>query len=280
MAKDFMAGMKKVSSQLPSSSFSEIEKIKKQIVISEELRQFITPLTTEEYRTLEANLLKQGCKDPLTVWETTNQMAGLGEDDQTVYVLIDGHNRHKICEQYNIDYKIALLKFDDIEKVKDYMIDFQLGRRNLTPEQMSYFRGLRYNREKGGKGKYDREAGSIDLSKQLADEFQVSQRTIKNDGNFALGVSKFAPELQQQVLSGATHLSRTTVQDLAKREDIAAGTLQSLDALAEPASNLPSPFLNEAAQLKKEIARLVTNVSSKADYAVIVQKVKELKKYI
>lgn len=280
MAKDFMAGMKKVSSQLPTSSFSEIEKIKKQIVISEELRQFITPLTTEEYKTLEANLLKQGCKDPLTVWETTNQIAGLGESDETVYVLIDGHNRHKICEQYSIDYKITLLKFDDIEKVKDYMIDFQLGRRNLTPEQMSYFRGLRYNREKGGQGKYDREAGSIDFSKQLADEFQVSQRTIKNDGNFALGVSKFVPELQQQVLSGTTHLSRTAVQDLAKREDIAAGTLQSLEVLTEPVSNLPSPFLNEAAQLKKEIARLVTNVSTKTDYAVIVQKVKELKKYI
>lgn len=280
MAKDFMAGMKKVSSQLPTSSFSEIEKIKKQIVISEELRQFITPLTAEEYKTLEANLLKQGCKDPLTVWETTTQIAGLGNGEETVFVLIDGHNRHKICEQYNIDYKIALLKFDDIEKVKDYMIDFQLGRRNLTPEQMSYFRGLRYNREKGGQGKYDREAGSIDFSKQLADEFQVSQRTIKNDGNFALGVSKFAPELQQQVLSGTTHLSRTAVQELAKREDIAAGTLQSLDVLAEPASNLPSPFLNEAAQLKKEIARLVTNISTKADYAVIVQKVKELKKYI
>jgi hypothetical protein len=280
MAKDFMAGMKKVSSQLPTSSFSEIEKIKKQIVISEELRQFITPLTAEEYKTLEANLLKQGCKDPLTVWETTTQIAGLGNGEETVFVLIDGHNRHKICEQYNIDYKIALLKFDDIEKVKDYMIDFQLGRRNLTPEQMSYFRGLRYNREKGGQGKYDREAGSIDFSKQLADEFQVSQRTIKNDGNFALGVSKFAPELQQQVLSGTTHLSRTAIQELAKREDIAANTLQSLDVLAEPASNLPSPFLNEATQLKKEIARLVTNISTKADYAVIVQKVKELKKYI
>ncbi|WP_298360462.1 hypothetical protein [Runella sp.] len=280
MAKDFMAGMKKVSSQLPTSSFSEIEKIKKQIIISEELRQFITPLTAEEYKTLEANLLKQGCKDPLTVWETTNQIAGLGDGEETVYVLIDGHNRHKICEQYNIDYKIALLKFEDIEKVKDYMIDFQLGRRNLTPEQMSYFRGLRYNREKGGQGKYDREASSIDLSKQLADEFQVSQRTIKNDGNFAAGVSKFAPELQQQVLAGATNLSRTAVQDLAKREDIAASSIQSLEVLSEPASNLPSPFLNEGAQLKKEIARLVTNVSTKSDYAVIVQKVKELKKYI
>lgn len=278
MAKDFMAGMKKVSAQLPSSSFSEIEKIKKQIVVSEELRQFITPLTAEEYKTLEANLLKQGCKDPLTVWETTTRMAELGDDEEPVYVLIDGHNRYKICEQYHIDFKITLLRFETIEQVKDYMIDFQLGRRNLTPEQMSYFRGLRYNREKGGQGKYDRTAGSIDFSKQLADEFQVSQRTIKNDGNFAAGLSKFVPELQQKVLSGTAGVSRTTIQDLAKREDIAEGTLQSLELLSETTSN--STALEEAVQLKKEIARLVLTVSTKKEYNSLLKKTKELKKYI
>lgn len=276
MAKDFMAGMKKVSAQLPSSSFSEIEKIKKQIVVSEELRQFITPLTAEEYKTLEANLLKQGCKDPLTVWETTQNLAGLGDGEETVYVLIDGHNRYKICEQYRIDYKIALLRFDTMEQVKDYMIDFQLGRRNLTSEQMSYFRGLRYNREKGGQGKYDRTAGSIDFSKQLADEFQVSQRTIKNDGNFAAGLSKLVPELQQKVLAGTTGVSRTVIQDLAKREDIADGTLPSFEI---PSATVPT-VVDDALQLKKEIARLVINVSSKSEYTIIVQKIKELKKYI
>lgn len=164
MAKDFMSGMKKVSTQLPSSAFSEIEKIKKQIVVIEELRQFITPLTPEEYKTLEANILQQGCKDPLTIWETTHQIVGIDDTDKKVYVLIDGHNRYKICEQYGIDYKIAVLSFEDLEKVKDYMIDFQLGRRNLSPEQISYFRGLRYNREKGGKGKYSREIGGLDWS--------------------------------------------------------------------------------------------------------------------
>lgn len=280
MAKDFMSGIKKATAQLPSSAFSEVEKIKKQLIILEELRQFITPLTTDELAILEANILSQGCKDPLAVWETTRKAAGLDDTDEMAYVLIDGHNRYTICQKYTIDFKIVLLKFDDLEKVKDYMIDFQLGRRNLSPEQLSFFRGLRYNREKGRKGKYDREEGGIDISKQLADEFKVSQRTIKNDGNFAKGISKFSPELRQQVLAGNATLNKTTIQELGKREDVAEGAFQSLEALSEPAKTDSSPFLVELTQRKKEVARIATNMVSKSDYALLVQKVKELKKYL
>lgn len=280
MAKDFMSGMKKVSTQLPSSAFSEIEKIKKQIVVIEELRQFITPLTPEEYKTLEANILQQGCKDPLTIWETTHQIVGIDDTDKKVYVLIDGHNRYKICEQYGIDYKIAVLSFEDLEKVKDYMIDFQLGRRNLSPEQISYFRGLRYNREKGGKGKYSREIGGLDWSKQLAKEFQVSQRTIKNDGNFAEGIAKLAPALQQKVLSGKANLSRTAIQDLGKKVDIGEGAVASLKLIAETTATVSSTQMEEAIKRRKEIAKLVMSCASKSEYTALIKKVKELKNFI
>ncbi len=48
------------------------------------------------------------------------------------------------------------MDFADLKSVKDFMIDLQLGRRNLTPQQIQYFRGLRYLNEKADKGKYDR----------------------------------------------------------------------------------------------------------------------------
>ena len=71
MAKDFMTGLKTVAAQLPNSTFSELERIKKELIVVEELRQFITPLSDEEFKNLESNLLKQGCKDPLAIWETS-----------------------------------------------------------------------------------------------------------------------------------------------------------------------------------------------------------------
>ena len=280
MAKDFMSGIKKATAQLPASPFSEVEKIKKQIIVLDELRQFITPLSVDEFAVLESNILSMGCKDPLTVWETTKRIAGTDDSDEAAYVLIDGHNRFTICERYNIDYKIVILSFEDIEKVKDYMIDFQLGRRNLNAEQMSFFRGLRYNREKGGKGRYDREEGGIDISRHLAEEYNVSQRTIKNDGNFAKGIAKLAPELRQQVLGGVTTLNRTIIQDIGKREDIQEGTFQSIEEISEPTKTHSSPYLEELSQRKKEIARIATQLTSKSDYALLVKKVKELKKYM
>lgn len=280
MAKDFMSGMKKATAQLPASPFSEVEKIKRQITVLEELRQFITPLSTEEFAILESNILNMGCKDPLAIWETTKKEAGIEDSEEAAYVLIDGHNRFTICKKYNLDYKIVLLAFDGIEKVKDYMIDFQLGRRNLTPEQMSFFRGLRYNREKGGKGKYDREEGGFDISRQLAEEYKVSQRTIKNDGNFAKGIAKLTPELQQQVLGGITPLNRTIIQDIGKREDIQEGSLKVIEEIIEPSTVLTSPYLDELNQRKKEIARIAGQLASKSDYALLVQKVKELKNYL
>jgi hypothetical protein len=280
MAKDFMSGIKKATAQLPASPFSEVEKIKRQITVLEELRQFITPLSTEEFAILESNILNMGCKDPLAIWETTNKEAGINDSEEAAYVLIDGHNRFTICKKYNIDYKIVLLTFDNIEKVKDYMIDFQLGRRNLTPEQMSFFRGLRYNREKGSKGKYDRDERGFDISMQLAQEYKVSQRTIKNDGNFAKGIAKLTPELQQQVLGGITTLNRTIIQDIGKRDDIQEGSLKVIEEIIEPATVITSSYLDELNQRKKEIARIAGQLVSKSDYSLLVQKVKELKKYL
>lgn len=281
MAKDFMTGLKTVAAQLPNSTFSELERIKKELIVVEELRQFITPLSDEEFKNLESNLLKQGCKDPLAIWETSQGVLDKNAQnpDEVAFVLIDGHNRYTICQKFGLDFKIVLLQFEGIEQVKDYMIDFQLGRRNLTPEQMSYFRGLRYNREKGTQGKYDRSEKDGDFSEILATEFKVSSRTIKNDGNFAAGIAKLVPELQQQVLTGRINPSRSLIQDLGRKEEILAGSLSSLNIISEEVENTTIEY-SEVLNRKKEIARLVINVSTKTDYLALVQKVKDLKKFI
>ena len=281
MAKDFMTGLKTVAAQLPNSTFSELEKIKKELIVVEELRQFITPLSDEEFKNLESNLLKQGCKDPLAIWETSQGVLDKNAQnpDEVIFVLIDGHNRYTICQKFGLDFKIVLLQFEGIEQVKDYMIDFQLGRRNLTPEQMSYFRGLRYNREKGSQGKYDRTEKDGDFSEILATEFKVSPRTIKNDGNFAAGISKLAPELQQQVLTGKINPSRSFIQDLGRKEEILVGSLSSLNTTSEKIENKLIED-SEAVIRKKEIARFVISVSNKTDYFELVQKVKDLKNFI
>jgi hypothetical protein len=283
MAKNFMAGMKKTLVDLQPSTFSETEKIKKQIVVLESLKQFIPPLTAEEYKQLETNILKHGCKDPLTVWETTEQKAGIGEGEEPIFILIDGHNRYKICTQFSIDFKIGLLEFEDLDTVKDYMIDFQLGRRNLNPEQISYFRGLRYNREKTSKGKYDREE-SVDIAEKLAIEHSVSPRTIKNDGDYAKGADKLPTALKNELLAGKIDLSKEEIQRLGKI-NVSTEELSSVEEIKSVVSkgeeNTPIKNNQKVIKaLKKDVVDFAKIISTKKDCEQLMSKISSLKKLL
>jgi len=84
--------------------------------IDSEFAALIPPLEIEEREQLEKNLLADGCRDPLCAWNGT---------------LVDGHNRHEICTRYGIAYEVEEMEFADREEAKVWMINNQLGRRNL-----------------------------------------------------------------------------------------------------------------------------------------------------
>jgi hypothetical protein len=113
------------------------------IQIDPEFKALIPPLSTEELEQLEANIIKDGCRDPLVLW---------GE------ILIDGHNRHEICTRNSIPFKTVEKDFANRDDAMDWMDANQLGRRNIQPQQADFLRGRIYNRRKkkehdGGKGK-------------------------------------------------------------------------------------------------------------------------------
>ena len=87
------------------------------IQINEDFRKLIPPLTPEEYQQLEKNLIEEGCRDPLVLW------------DQTI---IDGHNRYEICTKNALPFKTVNKHFDSDAHVRVWMRNNQKGRRNLT----------------------------------------------------------------------------------------------------------------------------------------------------
>jgi DNA-binding XRE family transcriptional regulator len=99
-------------------------------------------------------------------------------------------------------------------KHSHWIINNQLGRRNLTPEQTSYLRGKRYNLEKLRVGrpldKLDQN-DPISTADRLADEYKVSAPTIKRDGQFAEAVDTLSPEQMKQVLADL-HKDRERLQ--------------------------------------------------------------------
>src|SRR3990170_2918481 len=181
------------------------------ITILKELREHIIPLGEEELFLLQKSLVKEGCREPVMVWEKSeNQL-----------VLIDGHNRFKICQKNDIPFKVKKIKFNNIEGAKLWMIDNQIGRRNLTPDQMSYYRGLKYLSLKKKKGGYDnvKSKGQTETStsETVAKFFNVSESTVKRDAKFAEGlniVGRTNPKLKTKILIGEAKVKKGDVQAL------------------------------------------------------------------
>jgi hypothetical protein len=282
MKKDFMAVMKKTVADLQPPVFSEIEKVKKQIIILQELQSFIPALSNEEFSQLEQNIVQYGCKDPIVIWNAIrgNIEPDTNTPDEPIYVLVDGHNRYSICQRHGIDFKISLIELSDIEKVKDFMVEHQLGRRNLTAEQMAYFRGLRYNREKISKGKYDRIGEKTDVAEKLATELKVSPRTIKNDSNFALGIEKLPEPIKKEVLQGQSALNKEEIQKLGK-ENIEIDENESEGEIkTKLIDEVFLTFDHTLNSKKNELAKQLKSIRTKKDCDSLIEALKDFKKML
>lgn len=94
----------------------------RELKIDPELRDLLPPLTSEEYKQLEKNIVENGFDRnfPIMEWQG---------------FIVDGHNRYDICKKHNIEPIIGTLAYKTKEEVMEWMLDIQLGRRNLTPIQ-------------------------------------------------------------------------------------------------------------------------------------------------
>lgn len=189
--------------------------IRKDILISPALRDFIIPLSEEEKAQLENSIMEEGCRDALIVWENPS-----GE-----LVLIDGHHRYSICTRHDIPYELKVMRFEGSEEVRQWMITNQLGRRNLSKEQTSYYRGLKYLKLRQKKGGYEAvlKKGQVESTAEaLSKEFKVSESTIRRDAKFAEAlelVGRSNAHLRNLILTGDTELNKSDLLMLLNADD-------------------------------------------------------------
>lgn len=185
---------------------------KMNIQINPSLKSLIPALTPEEYRQLEINIIEDGCREPLIIW---------GD------VLIDGHNRYEICTSNEIEFKTVRKEFSDENSAINWMIDNQLGRRNISPEQRKYLLGKRYEGEKkqeAFKGnQYTSGCGNNyhnqKTAEVIAKQNNTTEKTVRNAEKFAQGVDKIAtvqPELKEEILSGGSNFTQKEIIEIAK----------------------------------------------------------------
>lgn len=85
--------------------------------IRKDFKELIPPLSPEEFEQLEKNILEEGIRDPLVVWNG---------------VLVDGHNRYEIAKKHHLDYETVERDFYNDDEARAWIIENQFGRRNLS----------------------------------------------------------------------------------------------------------------------------------------------------
>ena len=73
-----------------------------------EMAELLPPLSGEQLAVLEADLLANGCYAPVIVNEDM--------------VIVDGHNRQKLCQQHGIPYEMAVFSFVDLLEASGHWI--------------------------------------------------------------------------------------------------------------------------------------------------------------
>ena len=197
--------------------------------IDPEFQSQIPPLTDDEFKQLEENILKEGkLVSPLIVWNNT---------------LVDGHNRYAILQKHpEIYFSTMPLPFESREEVLAWICKNQLGRRNLTPEQKKFLIGKQYSvahRKPGGNGNnqytvtveepVQEELCQIDTipptsaeastRKQIAERNNVSESYVVRSEKFMRGVQimdQMIPGMQEKILSGQFKVRDADMHRLAR----------------------------------------------------------------
>ena len=192
------------------------------LIIDPEFAGKIPPLTDEEYRQLEDNILTDGrVINPLIIWNG---------------VIVDGHNRYRIVQAHpEVPYDTFEKEFTDRFAVIAWICKNQLGRRNLTPEQRKYLIGKQYEAEKAAvpnasgrnqfsgevSGQNDHQPATEKTSERIAKEIGSSERFVRRAEEFARGVDaaeEVVPGMKQEILSGKLKGTDQVIREIGKAD--------------------------------------------------------------
>jgi len=244
-----------------------------QIIIDKEFKFLLPMLDEKAFADLEADILENGIRDSLVLWEG---------------ILIDGYNRFNIAQKHNLPFNTVSMEFSSRDEVVIWIIRNQIARRNLTPFQLRYFRGLHFhadrrvvkneeglnqhnevNRQNGGKPQ------PLSTSRILAEKYNVSPRTIERDSRLAdalVMLGEVSPEAKLSILSGETRVTR------AQLDAMLTGTEEFVSEVAESIENgtftervadtvndrtLDSAFTRISNLIKRELSGLSKTYSPK-----------------
>ncbi len=226
------------------------------IIIDDELKKYMRPLRDEEYEKLKESVLSEGIRDPLVTWNGR---------------LLDGYHRYKIAQEYNLEYKTIDIDIPDKEAAKEWMIINQLGRRNLTPQETSYYRGKLYESKKRQGARTDLTSGQnvqkLSTAEEIGKQYGVDEKTIRRDAEFSKVVDKITEEVGEEakraILSGQANIPKKDIEKLIEIK-------QKAPELVKPVLQGEVPLQRAKLEVQKKIAASIPKPAPpEGKYAVI-----------
>ena len=167
-----------------------------------EMAELLPPLTGEQFAALEADIIKNGCYSPVIVNEDM--------------VIIDGHNRQRLCQQHGLPYQMAVFSFESMLEAKQWALDTQKGRRNLDKWELGKIAlrlkpdieaRARENMSAGGGDQKSEDAKSgcansqnpispVNTTKELADAVGIGHQTMSR----VMQIDEHAPPAVKEAL--------------------------------------------------------------------------------
>ena len=225
------------------------------IIVNEELKAYIDPLTPQEYASLEHSILAEGCRDALVLW---------GD------LLVDGHNRYAICQSHALPFQtIQSTRFKDMEDVHLWMIDQHLGRRSVSDFQ----RGILALRQR-----------EIIAARHARKHSPESSNTATQDPENTAGV---APEDSAESNKTASNAPLASREDIAKAARLSSNQVVMIEKIQKQAApelvaavKSGSISLNAAAAVSSLPAdeQVAAVVAGKDELKLVAKRVREAKR--
>jgi site-specific DNA-methyltransferase (adenine-specific) len=163
------------------------------------MERLLPTLKPDELRNLEKSIKQEGCRDPLVIGVINGER-----------ILVDGHNRHRICKNHGISFATIDMAFEDLVDARVWMRRNAVSKRNLNDAQVIDLESANKD-DLAEKGREKMSAGGKGLSivdKPSAPKHntqrEVAKRAGVSTGKVAMAevVKKKAPEVWQKALDG------------------------------------------------------------------------------
>lgn len=185
--------------------------MKREFEIDREFAKMSIPATEEEQAALESSILRNGCMEPISVWNG---------------VIIDGHKRYAFCTFEGMEYQIQEMEFRSraeairwlcVERFQQtarnsMMQKYIVGKRYLCEKELAKEREKvnafnKYKKNKQFPDDYLRPITIMEVSK----EYGMGRNTILDYGKIASSldaIEAYEPDLFHALITDEIHIKR------------------------------------------------------------------------